>query len=1833
MTTTNISPVNAHNSPKTASFACNPDCQFDRDCTREHLLHHVRSRIPTRITFDQIDLLPAREDLLDQAHVGATRDAVAANEPVLFLPTSVYEEEHTRMGYRVHLYGILPCGSNACVILDNIDVNVDIMVPEESTPSQFDTFLRGMMTNAHAWFKSIEDIQLYPFHGFRERPVAHKRVHFKCLPDRRKFIDLIAEVNQRRVKSGAKPLITAGDDIGRRSYYFAKLAREYGFKTCGWNRIARYTSAPGDSRAQFTFKVNMADFKKLPKRDRAALNSELQARLTRDRTMVMQWDIETWRSIQNGQVPEPTDQDFVIFMICAAYFWHYSPEPLMSICAVEHESNAVPGASVTVVCGDEANVLRAHIACMSRMRANIFSAFNGANFDWPLTLEKIRRYGQDPAHRASLNLVSLSRAVSMLNDWREPTEDSVYKWCFRRGVPVKISAESRHDLKIVADFPGVIDTDSMPVFLKLYPRAEVRKAASLNFFLAKNGLPSKEDMPYKRMFHIYERAQALAKIPACHCDQPRSRCTVCTEVLPDLDCEPASADSAHGASVVTSMEAAKWSDKPYPGITTECCACSRTERNVADMTDVGRYCLIDCIRPQQLFVKRMIIPDRRELSVMSYVTLLDSFYRADGMKVRNFLGKQCRKQRIAFSNGRVDRDPKDKEHYPGAWVFPPKRGLNNRRPITGLDFSSLYPSLKMTYNFSPDMVVFMPEEAERLRDAGYTLEQIGPFTYEKGLKKHDKSNTKHATRGWVVRHNGIHSARDSRVIDQYRKFTELIDPTTKKPIPETRTEVQPLGQVPDAPHRVIYEPVRGREALPNERMGVFAYSVKKIFDKRVPVKARFVRLSKVIEKMEKLGVETLTDDGETFDIHEAEFEVACVDSKQRAIKVLANTFYGESGNFNSPIYQLLVAAGITCAGQRNIKLVADFVTKEGFEVQYGDSVTGDTPVLCRFPSGHIGYRTISSLAQKWDPYGDKEAATLTGVETWTERGWTKLNRVIRHYTNKRIFRVLTHTGCVDVTEDHSLLNERAEKVKPSEVQVGSSLLHADLPSTGVRFDTTLDPHEAYAMGLFWADGSCGVYGKGQNIKYSWAINNQNLDYLNRAKEALEVLYNRPFKILNTMKSSHVYKLVPTGEVKDIVEYYRSLFYHESKDTREKAYKYIPDVLLNAPLMTKMLFVQGYYAGDGDKDKNGYFRADNRGKIGSAGLYFLFTEVGHKMSINDRADKPDIYRLTGAQDGAVQKRDPHKIKRIRDLGCTSQYVYDLETENHHFSAGVGRMIVHNTDSVYLTGPDSAYADIDAKYADVAVANPTCDNWLERRQQYWTELVTRTMKVITNIRNRVVDKLMLDNGTLFLSMAYEEVGFPTVLCGKKKYYMTPHIEEVNFYPKSYFIRGIDIVKQGQAGISRELGEEFIAESLSPANRKELIEIAESKIHKYYTETGANLKKFIMNACYKPHKKNASVHKFVARMREMQARHSHDPHLLALYEPPEPGDKFEYVIVRCPTAYTITGCKISLSKGDQMEYVRVFLASQSTPNPMQLDLSYYMDKYVTGLFARYIAYHPDFQPAPGKFDPDTQYKEMDKYCIDEASKHIRQLCNTITGHNADAIRATGSCYQRVYRMINKELRRDIVDRYGVAGVMMYLIDADATGEPPKASGSRAAPKLPAGGGDRGPARSTRVLADLIRKAEAQASEARDYTTVAEETVRAGIAAYGKVATGRMYGTQYRMMQKGLYDEQYRRAREDMFNGVMAVIGIVDEYNKRIRAFIEDTRRVKTESGIDVSAEEICDLNDLEHEEVDALKALHGAFTRMVSAKIQEYNVRAVVGAAARLATTEIIGDDSSA
>ncbi|PKC56356.1 hypothetical protein RhiirA1_315996, partial [Rhizophagus irregularis] len=62
-----------------------------------------------------------------------------------------------------------------------------------------------------------------------------------------------------------------------------------------------------------------------------------------------------------------------------------------------------------------------------------------------------------------------------------------------------------------------------------------------------------------------------------------------------------------------------------------------------------------------------------------------------------------------------------------------------------------------------------------------------------------------------------------------------------------------------------------------------------------------------------------------------------LNSKQKAIKLYMNSFYGVTGRSGSPFYILELAGGVTSAGQEIIKRVAEYVRKKGFRIKYGDT--------------------------------------------------------------------------------------------------------------------------------------------------------------------------------------------------------------------------------------------------------------------------------------------------------------------------------------------------------------------------------------------------------------------------------------------------------------------------------------------------------------------------------------------------------------------------------------------------------------------------------------------------------------------------------------------------------------------------------------------------------------------------------------------------------------------------------------------------------------------------------------------------------------------------------
>jgi hypothetical protein len=85
---------------------------------------------------------------------------------------------------------------------------------------------------------------------------------------------------------------------------------------------------------------------------------------------------------------------------------------------------------------------------------------------------------------------------------------------------------------------------------------------------------------------------------------------------------------------------------------------------------------------------------------------------------------------------------------------------------------------------------------------------------------------------------------------------------------------------------------------------------------------------------------------------------------------------------------------------------------------------------------------------------DKECIELKNYESWTEKGWTKISRVIRHKLakDKKLLEISTTNGFVVVTDEHSLLNDESKIVKPSELKIGDYLLQVIPPIGYVKND-------------------------------------------------------------------------------------------------------------------------------------------------------------------------------------------------------------------------------------------------------------------------------------------------------------------------------------------------------------------------------------------------------------------------------------------------------------------------------------------------------------------------------------------------------------------------------------------------------------------------------------------------------------------------------------------------------------------------------------------------------------------------------------------------------------
>lgn len=280
---------------------------------------------------------------------------------------------------------------------------------------------------------------------------------------------------------------------------------------------------------------------------------------------------------------------------------------------------------------------------------------------------------------------------------------------------------------------------------------------------------------------------------------------------------------------------------------------------------------------------------------------------------------------------------------------------------------------------------------------------------------------------------------------------------------------------------------------------------------------------------------------------------------------------------------------------------------------------------------------------------------------------------------KKLYDVVTVDGRTRVTEDHSLMVGGLE-TKPTQLVPGMVVDTGD-PGPGLA-EAGISCEMAWALGLFLAEGSVSYSAKNQNTLAR--IANSSLELLGRAQRTFSEWFSERCSVHDSGSGTtqlQVWSLRIGDAATDFVSRYCYSIHNEhfwDRSAKRNArrlvrYKKVPIQVLNGSREIKEAFIEGYMRGDGFRDQYTW-KSDSKDLVLVAGLQYLYRELGWETRISVRDDKPNITVLRRVKNG---RGVPGEVRRVRALGKTDAYVYDLETESHTFVAGVGMLVHHNT----------------------------------------------------------------------------------------------------------------------------------------------------------------------------------------------------------------------------------------------------------------------------------------------------------------------------------------------------------------------------------------------------------------------------------------------------------------------------------------------------------------------------------------------------------------------------
>ncbi len=860
--------------------------------------------------------LPKRKHLLDPELYSTVSETIAKGQPLLFMPNDVYDgrnmqdKKYDKATYKIVLFGVFEDGRKATVVLDGVFPYFEIRVPDSETDPVafaeriFDQLEMEGPNDYAAWKKITNGIMSdnkESADGKEQSDVGEpaddrEQANYKRRPDEErkraqyfKIEPIRYEINQ------GKPFKYYQEHLS--SYvriYFNKLGTKFSQRIAAikWARAKGYDTAHDDIGSYY--RVVSRDYL-------LSFCSWIQ--------------IKNYRMLPGGTSPHIKGAVFHVNVANATNYVcpdqssepeHIEKDNLLTMCwDIETYNSDRDG----------------RLPLPEHPTHRIFMI--GVTFQWYSSSQQLLRVClvdvPSAPHPDFLTVVchdekGLLGAFSLCFRHMRPDivmgfNDSTYDW------PWIIERVKMHDLlgtfyknlsmlkhsapqtnkqvlfnyralsvKIEADVyvngnnfqvPGYISVDVMIAFRQIFPTSE---KWSLNYFLKENRLGVKKDMPYEDMFDIYEMI----------CRTP-----------PD--------------------------DESFDGLRHK-------------MKDVAEYCVIDAQRCHELLKIRAVIKEKRELSNLSFTSVYDAFYRANGMKVRNLVIARGAARGLKFSN--ISNDVTDSRQYPGAYVFPPIKGLVTSR----LSIDECVEKAKQGYSNYADWLDV--DDTQKCKD--FVLRRGASYDNLDADGKRELDELPSCMKTFLSTPTG----RPITGLDFSSLYPSLIMTYNLSPeyIVSDKRRAMELSERHNL-HKIKFnmgnDTVRGWAVrhdnvfdpdAPNFKFGLFPTILRELFAARKKIKEIKKGLKywdRIIEHMRLLPPEELDARKKEYD--NAMFEYAKINSKQQALKVYMNTFYGEVGNKRSPLFMLLVAGGITSAGQYNIKSAHKFVVDHGCGVYYGDT--------------------------------------------------------------------------------------------------------------------------------------------------------------------------------------------------------------------------------------------------------------------------------------------------------------------------------------------------------------------------------------------------------------------------------------------------------------------------------------------------------------------------------------------------------------------------------------------------------------------------------------------------------------------------------------------------------------------------------------------------------------------------------------------------------------------------------------------------------------------------------------------------------------------------------